>query len=123
MGNWDRKNWMIELKLRENLTDPRILDFIGVGNHFTLKEWNDFEKTLPKHLSNAKAEQIVRFFVEYRNGLLMPDRFSYAEPIRELFSVERIPDAVDKLCWQAGSLCFKKLRKFDVEIKEQMNMS
>lgn len=28
MGIFDRKNWMIELKLRENLSDSRILDYV-----------------------------------------------------------------------------------------------
>lgn len=119
MGNFDRKNWMIELKLRENLSDSRILDYVETHSDFTLKEWRAFKKTLPEHLSNAKAEQIVRFFVEYRDGVLMPDRFGFAEPIRNHFSVEAIPDAISLLCWPGAILSLKKLRKYDVFIENK----
>jgi len=46
MGNWDKKNWLIELKLRDNLTDTRLLEFIGVNRPFSFKEYKQFEATL-----------------------------------------------------------------------------
>ena len=119
MGQWDYKNWLVKVELKEDLTDPQIVDYLSKHAVFSLKEYNSFESTLVRPLHTDKAEQIVRFFLEYHNGELYPDRYNYYEPVRNIFSTDKISDAIDTLCWPAGCLYFKKLRKFDVEINNR----
>lgn len=119
MGKWDRKNWLIIIKLRDNLTDRRMLEFIGKDRQFSYKEYKKFESTLAFPLYTEKAEQIVRFFIEYHNGELMPDRYSSADPIRSPFTLDALPKAIENLCWPGGSLCLKKSRKYEAEIENE----
>lgn len=119
MGNWDYKNWLIELKLRDNLTDTRMLEFIGIDRHFSFKEYKQFEASLAMPLHTEKAEQIVRFFLEYHNGELMPDRYGGWEPVRTPFSKEVLPKAINFACWPGGSLYLKKLRRYCAEIQNE----
>lgn len=119
MGNWDRKNWIIELYLREILTDPRVREFIGVDRHFSLKEYDQFIESLEMPVHTEKAEQIVRFFIEYHDGELMPDRYGGWEPVRTPFTIDVLSKAIEHVCWPAGCLYLKKLRKYCVEIENE----
>ena len=119
MGQWDYKNWLVKVELKEDLTDPQIVDYLSKHAVFSLKEYHSFESTLVRPLHTDKAEQIVRFFLEYHNGELYPDRYNYYEPVRNIFSTDKISDAIDTLCWAGGRLYLKKLRKYYVDIINQ----
>ena len=119
MGQWDYKNWLIKVELKEDLTDSQILDYLSKHEVYTLKDYDSFENTLARPLHTDKAEQIVRFFLEYHNGELYPDRYNCFEPVRKVFSEDILPSVIEHLCWPAGCLYFKKMRKFDVEIKNR----
>ena len=41
MGNWNRKNYLLIIKLRDNITDQRYVEFIR-GWNFTNVEWGNF---------------------------------------------------------------------------------
>ena len=119
MGQWDYKNWLIKVELKEDLTDPQIVDYLSKHAVFSLKEYLSFKSTLVRPLHTGKAEQIVRFFLEYHNGELYPDRYNCFEPVRKVFSEDILPSVIEHLCWAGGCLYLKKLRKFDVDIENQ----
>lgn len=117
MGNWDKKNWLIKVELKENLTDARFFEFFENNQVYTEKEYDRFEKSLIMPLYNSKAREIVDFFIEYKNGILMPNKYNCFDPIKHEFSIEKIANAIQMLCWPAGCLCLKKNRIYDVEIQ------
>ena len=62
MGQFDLKNYVLNVKVKENLTDIRAVERMKAWD-FTMKEWESFEKEIsPFH--NPSAERIVRFFVD-----------------------------------------------------------
>ena len=63
MGQFDHKNYVLNVKVKENLTDTRAVERMKVWD-FTLKEWDAFEKAISPFY-NPYAERIIRFFVEY----------------------------------------------------------
>lgn len=119
MGQWDYKNWLVKVELKEDLTDPQFLDCLSKYAVFSMKEYESFKSTLVRPLRTAKAEQIVRFSLEYHNGELYPDRYNCFEPVNKVFSEDILPSVIEHLCWPGGSLYLKKLRKFYVDIENQ----
>lgn len=119
MGQWDYKNWLVKVELKEDLTDPQFYEYLSTHKQFTLKEFIIFEKSLIRPLHNDKAEKIIRFFLDYHGGELYPDRYNYFEPVRKIFSEDMLPDLIDCLCQPAGGVYLKKLRKYDVEIENK----
>ena len=116
MGQWDYKNWLVKVELKEDLTDPQFYDYFSTHKQATYKEYLVFKKSLIRPLHNDKAEKIIRFFLDYHNGELYPDRYNYFEPVNKVFTEEMIPDLTESLCWPAGGVYLKKLRKYYVEI-------
>ena len=119
MGQWDYKNWLVKVELKEDLTDPQFYDYLSTHKQFTLKEFIIFEKSVVGTLHNDKAEKIIRFFLDYHGGELYPDRYNYFEPVRKIFSEDMLPDLIDCLCQPAGCVYLKKLKKYDVCIENQ----
>ena len=118
MGHFDYKNWIIQVETKNNLSDKEILAYLqGKDQQFTLKEFKNYIKQLKRPLYNSKAESIVRFFTCYDDGKMMPDRYNSFEPVNKKFSLDRIPEIIDSLCWPAGSIYLKKLRQYDVSIE------
>ena len=118
MGHFDYKNWIVQVELKDNLTDKQILDYLRRTNHrFTQKEYRLFLEQCKRPLYNSIAEKIILFFVTYDNGKLMPDRYNAFEPVNKVFSLDKIPNVIESLCWPRGCLYLKKLRKFEVSIE------
>ena len=63
MGHFDLKNYVLNVKVKENLTDTRAVERMKAWN-FTLKEWQAYIKAIAPFY-NKYAERIIRFFVEY----------------------------------------------------------
>lgn len=79
----DENYYVLNVKVRENLTDMRAVERMKAWN-FTMKEWQAYIKvTAPFY--NKYAERIVRFFVEYDKVDLCPDLFGAYEPLKETF--------------------------------------
>ena len=119
MGHFDRKNWIVQVETKDNLSDNEILAYLqGKDQQLTLKEfWNYRKKHLKSTFYNSKAESIVRFFTCYDEGKMMPDRYNSFEPINKQFSLDKIPDIINSLCWPGGSIYLKKLRQYEVSIE------
>lgn len=118
MGKWNYKNICVQIKVKENLTDQRAVDFMQSWD-FTSKESKLFFATIVPTLHNEHAQRIVEFFVNYKDGILTPDKYDYAEPIRKIFDPTDISDPVGNLSWPAGELEFKKKYKFDAHIQNK----
>ena len=80
MGNFDYKNICLQIKTREDFTDPRIAEFIKDWS-FTEKECDAFLDTVRNNISNEYSIRIVDFFINYKNGILLPDKCDAYETI------------------------------------------
>ena len=114
MGHFDLKNYVLNVKVKENLTDTRAVERMKVWD-FTLKEWDAFEKAISPFY-NPYAERIIRFFVEYDKVDLCPDLYGLWEPLKEIFNKEDIRELSYRLAFPAATLFFKKRRRFDVVV-------
>ena len=115
MGQFDLKNYVLNVKVKENLTDTRAVERIKAWD-FTMKEWDAFEKAISPFY-NPYAERIVRFFVEYDKVDLCPDLYGLWEPLKGIFNKEDIRELSYLLAFPAATLYFKKRRRFDVAIE------
>ena len=113
MGQWDAKNFKLEILVKENLTDPRVVEFVK-GWNFTIKEERAFFKSFVPY--NSTAEKIVRFFVDYKDGMLMPDKYDNREPLRMQFDPDKISDVVRIVSFNGDEVYLKKKRKYDATI-------
>lgn len=69
MGNFDYKNICLQIKTRENFTDPRFVEFMKDWN-FTEKEYDKFLDTIgDSNISNKYSRRIVDFFINYKDGV------------------------------------------------------
>ena len=115
MGNFDTKNIIVKIEVRDNLTDPRYVEFIK-GWDFTYEEFDKFCKET-KNLYTEMAHRMVSFITDYKDGLLLPDRCGTYEPLKHDFKKEEIMKYVNWISFPAGYICLKKRRKFEIEIK------
>lgn len=115
MGQWDYKNYVLNVKVRENLTDTRAVEYMKSWD-FTKKEWDIFENSiLPFY--NPFAERIIRFFITYDKINLCPDLYDSWEPLKELFDKNNICDPVARLSFPGSTLFAKKRRMFNIIIQ------
>lgn len=116
MGHYDRKNYIIEIGIRECCADQRYIDFMIETDYiYSLKEVDEFIKNnTPQH--HPLAEKIIRFFINYDDGIIQPDRYDTAEPVKLQFNKDDIVDPVSKLSFAGGHLFLKKKRRYSAEI-------
>lgn len=115
MGNFDYKNICLQIEVRENPTDARYVEFMKDWN-FTEKECDVFCESIQGMGSTEISKRIVQFFVEYKDGLLIPDKCGTFEPLRKDFNVENLLNYVSWLSFPAGCLMLKKKYKYSAEI-------
>ena len=120
MGNFDTKNVCIKIGVRENLTDPRFVEFMEKEKHwdFSKEEYKDFESSAGPAYTEM-SHRIITFITEYKDGILMPDRCGCFEPLRHDFKKEEVPLYTGWLSYPGGGLMLKKRRKFDVDIENE----
>lgn len=116
MGNFDYKNICLQIKTRENFTDPRAVEFMKNWD-FTRKESQLFFNAIWDNMSNEYSIRIVDFFINYKDGILLPDKCEPYEPIRTDFNKDDISAPVRWLSAPAGSLLLKKKYKYTAEIE------
>lgn len=115
MGKWDRNNYVLNVKVRENLTDARAVERMKAWD-FTLKEWHGFiDEIAPFY--NKSAERIIHFFLEYDKLDLRPDLYGEYEPLKTTFDVKDISGPTYGIAYPAGTLFLKKRRCFDAVIE------
>lgn len=117
MGNFDYKNICLQIKTRENFTDPRFVEFMK-GWSFTEKEYDTFFDAIwDNNITNEYSRRIVDFFISYKNGILLPDRCGAYEPLGHKFDKDDTSAPIKWLSQPAGSLLLKKKYKYTAEIK------
>ena len=88
---------------------------IETDYNYTIKEVDEFIKNnYPQY--HPLAEKIVRFFVNYGDGIMLPDRYNMAEPVKLQFNKDDIVDPVSFLSFAGGHLFLKKKRRYSAEI-------
>ncbi len=115
MGKWDYKNFVLHIKIRENLTDSRFVEFMK-GWNFYLNDMFKFQDSI-EPLYNPVAEKIIQFLLTYDKIDLCPERYNSYEPISKFFDKNNLNDPICCIAFPAGSLYLRKKRKFDVVIE------
>ena len=95
MGNFDYKNICLQIKTRENFTDSMFVEFMKDWN-FTEKEYDKFLDTIgDSNISNKYSMRIVDFFINYKDGVLLPDRCGPYEALIYNFNKNDTSDPID----------------------------
>ena len=119
MGNFDNKNICLQIEVRDNLTDSRLVEFMKDWN-FTEDECDAFLDTMGGETSTTEmSKRIVQFFVDYKNGILLPDKCGGYEPLRENFEKDKLSTYVSWISFPAGVLMLKKKHKYSAEISNR----
>lgn len=115
MGQWNYKNYVLELNFYDNPTDPRIVEFMK-GLDFTTMEWDEFIKgKLP--LQSKRSQEMISFVVSYHDGELCPDKWNSYEPVKRDFNKDDLSGPIGTLSFPGGWVFLKKKRKLDITIK------
>lgn len=119
MGHWDRRNYILEVGIRESCTDQRYVDYmIEKDFNYSIDEVSAFIKsTKPQY--HPLAEKIVLFFADYKNGRLLPDKYGEAEPVKLSFNKDNICDPIALLSFTGGNLFIKKSRCYEAKISNE----
>ena len=118
MGQFDHNNYVIEVKFKDDLTDSRYDDILAKGS-FSLKEFKEYEKQFSKLMFNHTAEKIIRFFVDYKSGAILPDRFDDGEPVRKPFNKDDISIPVSYVSCPGGGVDLLKKRRYSASIENK----
>ncbi len=112
-------NYIVEIKLKDNVSDRRF-DVVRL-NKPSIKEYKSFETTLlsDHYVYSKKAEDIIHFFIEYKNGIICPDRYNYYEPVNQVFNRDDIVKPVGMLAFPGGCLFLKKTKLMDAVIENK----
>ena len=119
MGNYDRKNFMLKIGIRECCTDTRYIDYMTKKNfNYSIEEVSEFiESTTPQY--HPLAEKIIRFFTDYKNGILLPDKYDNGEPLKMPFNKEDLTEVISILSYTGGRLFLMRKRSYSAEIQNE----
>ncbi|MBR4818160.1 MAG: hypothetical protein IKZ72_05920 [Bacteroidales bacterium] len=117
MGQLDYNNYVIEVKLKDNVSDKRY-DLIREKKP-TIKEFQELEKELlaTAPVYTKKAEDIIRFFLNYRITSFRPDKWNFYEPINKPIDYNDISKLVSCLAHPGGCIYLKKTRYHEIFIE------
>ena len=120
MGKWDYNNYIVEVCLRECVTDKRFLPLRDLKP--TIAQYKDYcaryIQTLAYH---PLAERIIRFFMDYNRGVYSPDKYNYYEPVKFVFDENDIRIPISHIAYPAGELYLKKSRVVLISITNEDN--
>lgn len=107
------KNKYITIKINSklSLSDINELDYRNKRlKKIDYFKYSDFDK-----IYNLNSEKIVKFFIEYKNGLIIPDRCDVAEPIRDKFIPDKYQTQIKWLSQLGSALYLKKTKGLSYE--------
>ena len=104
MANLGTAYVSVDIGVRENLTDPRFVEFMEKEKHwdFSEKEYRDFDASVGPAYTEM-SHRIITFITEYKDGILMPDRCGCYEPLRREFKKEEVPLYTGWLSYPGGA--------------------
>ena len=113
---YDGNSYIIEVKLRDNVSDARFDTIRQLKPNIQM--YKAFEKKLISDhpVYNDKAEEIIRFFINYRSGIIKPDRYNYFEPINKVFDENNLIIPISMLASPGGGVYLKKTKIAEVYI-------
>ena len=118
MGNWDYDNYIVEVNLKDSVTDVRFQTLYKMKP--TIKQFDEYcASNIQTIAYNPLAERIVRFFMEYDNGIFLPEKYNNCEPIKRIFDIKDISIPVSYLSFPAGELYLKKRQIIEVSISNE----
>ena len=90
MGHYNLNNYIIKVRLKDNVSDGRFDALKSVKP--TVNEYKAFVNRLVSDhpVYSKKAEELIRFFIEYGNGIIKPERYNCFEPINKVFDEENL---------------------------------
>ena len=117
MSIYKLKKISLQIRLKENLTDPRYLEFINKWDwNFTKKEVENFEKSIFGTEYTPMADKIFTFICEYKDGILIPDKWGLWEPLKYVFDVSEKNKYISKIAYPGGEFYMIKRRRYDIII-------
>ena len=117
MGQYDNNNFIIEVKLRDNVSDTRWEPLFKMRPSVSFFK-NYYKKNIVISYS-AGAERIIRFLIDYKGGILKPDKFNSFEPINKRFDENDISHSIGMLASPGGCLYLKKTGIAEIEIENK----
>ena len=111
------KELALKIRVKENLTDPRYVEFMKYWN-YTEKEFDRLYKAIAETggAYNEFSHRAVRFLVDYKDGVLLPERYNSYEPLKYLFDKNDILKPVSMLSFPAGYLLLRKKGRYSALI-------
>ena len=119
MGQYDFNNYIIKVKLRDNVSDERFNAIRTIKP--TINEYKKFLKKLVSDhpVYSEKAEELIKFFIEYGNGIIKPERYNCFEPINKVLNVENLEKPISMLAFPGGSVYLKKTKVVEIYINNE----
>ena len=101
----------------ENFSDPRIEKYQLMKDYkYTIEEVNEFiKKTGPFY--NPKAEEIFKYFIEFKGGIFYPEKWNTYEPARTPFTPDALPLITEHLSYPSSEVLIRSNRKFWINFR------
>lgn len=119
MGHWDTKNYTIYINIKKaDIVDPRIIEYqLQKDYTYTRKEVDEFFDSFNGKFHTPYAEQLLKYIFDYKNGILVPNKWGLWEPIKNNYDSSQFNELISHLSLPDNMLFLKKSRKFDIEIE------
>lgn len=116
---YDGNCFVLEVKLRDNVSDARYDTLRQLKP--TIQMFKKFEKKLISDhpVYSGKAEDIIRFFINYKSGIIKPDRYNSFEPINKVFDENNLIIPISMLASPGGGVYLKKTKMAEVYIENK----
>jgi len=118
MSIYDLKEVCLRIRVKDNISDPRYLEFMKNWD-FTKKEVADFIASVFGTEYTPMADKIITFICEYKDGTLIPDKWGLWEPLKYVFDVSEKNKYISKIAFPRGELYMLKKRRFDITIQNR----
>lgn len=114
------KSIVLKIRLKNWLTDPRYVEFMKYWN-YTMEEFDRFDKFIAETggAYNDFSYKVVRFLVDYKGGILLPDKYNFFEPLKHIFDKDNISRPVSMLSFPAGYLFLRKRSRFLISMHNE----
>lgn len=122
MGNYDYNNYLVIVKVRDNITDPAYMKYcVDTDMGFSIKEYLSFEKSHPSstHPTVVKA---LKFICSYSGGIMRPDKWGYGEPLKRVFNEDTVHLLISYLTRPGGQESIRKNRFYLADFENEMHV-
>lgn len=111
----------LDMEIRENPTDIRFIEFIE-NVEYTEDDSFKFSSSIFGTEYSLVADKILTFISEYKDGILIPDKWGLWEPLKNVFDVSEKRKYISKIACPSGEIYMLKKRNFDIIIRNRYVM-